>query len=264
MEAMFVLLLKLLLLFALLVGIAVSVLCLIFMLNKREGKLRIAKCPACSAVNDAKNAYCFKCGAQLGAVGVAPVGGVVCAHCGTRNEKGALFCESCGQKIEKKTTVAAGKVCGACGKPNDGGAKFCLYCRADLSKPIMAGEPAAESAIRKKDAPRYTVLHEPEEIPVNTPLRAAMPKPITIREEPMVVVIESPHTETLKKVSKREESKPVLRYTGMDEPIKKPETGTAEAENMSAKYSGVLRGAAMTEERTRETAEGFHTPDDLD
>jgi transcriptional regulator with XRE-family HTH domain/phage FluMu protein Com len=50
--------------------------------------------------------------------------GPVCPKCGTVNEKGAAFCDSCGASLTKK--------CPACGEINDADAKFCRKCGQQL------------------------------------------------------------------------------------------------------------------------------------
>jgi hypothetical protein len=59
----------------------------------------------------------------LGALGLGE-GRTVCAACGTENDAGARFCDSCGKPLSR--------TCASCGAGNDADAKFCNGCGAPL------------------------------------------------------------------------------------------------------------------------------------
>lgn len=50
--------------------------------------------------------------------------GVVCPHCGTKNEAGAAFCDHCGAPLTKK--------CLSCGEINDVDSTYCRKCGGHL------------------------------------------------------------------------------------------------------------------------------------
>lgn len=61
---------------------------------------------------------------------------MICGSCGTENPDGAVFCMSCGKRLDGK------KICPKCGKPCEEEAKFCPYCGASLTAPAPVAAPA--------------------------------------------------------------------------------------------------------------------------
>ena len=53
---------------------------------------------------------------------VGATDGIICPHCGNKNQNGAKFCCGCGQVLNTK------KFCVNCGTQIDGNAKFCVNC----------------------------------------------------------------------------------------------------------------------------------------
>ena len=64
-----------------------------------------------------------------------------CNHCGAENEKGSVFCEECGQKIE--IIESPKNLCPHCGAENDEGAVFCDNCGQRMDA-VPAAEPVPE------------------------------------------------------------------------------------------------------------------------
>lgn len=59
-----------------------------------------------------------------------------CGFCGKENPDGAVYCMSCGKRLDGK------KICPKCGKPCEEEAKFCPYCGASLTAPAPVAAPA--------------------------------------------------------------------------------------------------------------------------
>lgn len=69
-------------------------------------------------------------------------GKIICPKCGTINEKGVKFCESCGEKLQFS--------CPKCGAPIGIGKKFCPECGATLGGPTKCPQCGADVTPGKK------------------------------------------------------------------------------------------------------------------
>ena len=118
--------------------------------------------PASNAEVDATAAHAVPAGEE--AVGES----TKCPRCGTENRPGLSFCNNCGQRlvaagvastVERPGTPEGTMACPRCGTHNRAGVGFCQNCGANLRgtapgyvPPSVAGEPAAESAVRSGGA----------------------------------------------------------------------------------------------------------------
>ena len=95
------------------------------------------ECKKCGIENDDSAVYCKSCGSRLD-------GKIKCPGCGEYNDEGSAFCVHCGARIDGK------KTCPRCGTLSDG--KFCQACGASLEeKKTSAPEP-----VKPQPAPKST------------------------------------------------------------------------------------------------------------
>lgn len=76
-------------------------------------------CKFCDAENPEGAVFCSSCGKRID-------GKFCCPHCGKTNHEGASFCSHCGKRLDGKFA------CPTCGKMNDEGAAFCAHCGTRL------------------------------------------------------------------------------------------------------------------------------------
>lgn len=95
------------------------------------------ECKKCGIENDDSAVYCKSCGSRLD-------GKIKCPGCGEYNDEGSAFCVHCGARIDGK------KPCPRCGTLSDG--KFCQACGASLEeKKTSASDP-----VKSQPAPKST------------------------------------------------------------------------------------------------------------
>lgn len=95
-----------------------------------QEKLKYSKtCPLCGNKNKDDAVFCVSCGQRLNFDQ-----GIKCLNCGEANQNDARFCSGCGAVLESASRKPAETVevleaaCPACGEPLTEDAKFCTNC----------------------------------------------------------------------------------------------------------------------------------------
>lgn len=87
-------------------------------------------CPSCGMKLDHEALFCSSCGAKIETEKCSRI----CPACGTKVEDDALFCASCGAKLEAVSTGAEKHLCPRCGAEQTDEAVFCANCGSPLSQ----------------------------------------------------------------------------------------------------------------------------------